>query len=472
MIERWFPCAEVSEASASGWGSGKSEKALFTWFAARPLAQARAAVITSLFPWPDDVTEQRRLQDLVKRSLLGRDASHDELVAELEKYYPDGARVLDPFAGRAIIPLEAARIGARADGIDYSPVAAIAGRLLADYTMRDWTTEPDLPIPGYANNPLEDRLTQDVMAVLNEVGDRYEAAMRPHYPASDHAQPWGYIWALTMPCQECDRRFPLIGSLVLRHPSAKRSDPGQSFRLVIDRATGTFHAQVHDGPPTDTPTRVVPEGKSKYDAAGKSAMCPFCGHAHSKNLQTRLAGLGQMQDAQLLAADLDQAVGKSFRALTEAEVQAAANATAALTTQPPFAQGLPAVPDEPIPPANTWTVQPLVYGAKVYGDLCNARQTLGFVELARAINDLTEEMQREGVSRDYATALGSYATAVMIRKFRRATRGVSLMAHKTARCRQATCSGMKEALRFPLTTLRPGWVTDLVLGAHCARTPL
>jgi hypothetical protein len=40
MIERWFPCAEVSEASGSGWGSGKSERALFTWFAARPLAQA------------------------------------------------------------------------------------------------------------------------------------------------------------------------------------------------------------------------------------------------------------------------------------------------------------------------------------------------------------------------------------------------------------------------------------------------
>ena len=35
-------------------GSGKSEKNLFTWFAARPLAQAKAAVVTSLLPWPDD----------------------------------------------------------------------------------------------------------------------------------------------------------------------------------------------------------------------------------------------------------------------------------------------------------------------------------------------------------------------------------------------------------------------------------
>jgi putative DNA methylase len=431
MIERWFPCAEVSEASASGWGSGKSEKALFTWFAARPLAQARAAVITSLLPWPDDANEQQRLQDLVRGSLLGRDSFHDDLVAELQKHYPQGARVLDPFAGRAIIPLEAARLGVRADGIDYSPVAAIAGRLLADYTMRDWTTEPDLPIPEYANNPLDDRLTQDVTAVLDEVGNRYEAAMGPYYPTFGQAQPWGYVWALTMPCQECDQRFPLVGSLVLRHPSAKRQDPGQSFRLVVDRTAGTFYAQVHDGPPTDNPTRVVPEGKSKYDAAGKSAICPFCGHAHSKSLQTRLAGLGQMQDAQLLAADLDLAVGKSFRALTEEEVRAAAQAIEALAAQPPFAQDLPAVPDEPIPPANTWTVQPLVYGARVYGDLCNARQTLGFVELARAINDLAVEMQQAGVSRDYATALCAYATAVLIRKFRRATRGVSLMAHKT-----------------------------------------
>lgn len=153
MIERWFPCAEVSEASGSGWGSGKSEKALFTWFAARPLAQARAAVITSLLPWPEDVGEQRRLQDLVRRSLLGRDAAHEELMAELSKHYPEGARILDPFSGRAIIPLEAARMGARAEGIDYSPVAAIAGRLLADYALRDWSGEVDLPLEGYATQP-------------------------------------------------------------------------------------------------------------------------------------------------------------------------------------------------------------------------------------------------------------------------------------------------------------------------------
>ena len=34
----------------------------------------------------------------------------------------------------------------------------------------------------------------------------------------DGKQPWGYLWAVTLPCQECGRRFPLTGSLMLRHP--------------------------------------------------------------------------------------------------------------------------------------------------------------------------------------------------------------------------------------------------------------
>jgi putative DNA methylase len=431
MIERWFPCSEVSTASKGGWGSGKSEKALFTWFAARPLAQARAGVLTSLLPWPDDEAEQRRLQGLVRRALEGRDAAHQEVVAELNRHYPEGARVLDPFAGRAIIPLEAARVGARAEGIDYSPVATTGGRLLAEYPLRDWDDEPDLPFSDYTINPLVSRLHQDVELVLDEVADRYEAAMRKYFPEPDGQQVWGYVWALTMPCQECEARFPLVGSLVLRHPVAKKHDPGQSFRIAVDHKAGTFHAVVHDGPPVAQPTRVVPKGKSKYDAAGKVAVCPFCSHSHTKAVQNRLAHEGLLRDALLIAADIDETYGKFFRSPTQPEYDAAEAATEALAAEGNFAPGVPAVPDEMIPASNTWTVQPVVYGARTYGDLCNARQTLGFVNIARTIRELGNELLRAGLSSDYATALMSYATAVMVRKFRRATRGVLLMAHKT-----------------------------------------
>ncbi len=58
IIERWFPCAEVSAASSKGWGSSNSETLIMSWFAKRPLAQSRAAVLCSLLPWPEDHDEQ------------------------------------------------------------------------------------------------------------------------------------------------------------------------------------------------------------------------------------------------------------------------------------------------------------------------------------------------------------------------------------------------------------------------------
>ena len=79
---------------------------------------------------------------------------HDELVAELAEHYPDGASILDPFSGRAMIPLEAARLGVKAYGIDYSPVATLAGKLLADYPLRDWSSEPPLPFDGYSEHAM------------------------------------------------------------------------------------------------------------------------------------------------------------------------------------------------------------------------------------------------------------------------------------------------------------------------------
>ena len=64
MIERWFPSTEVSANSQSGWGSGNSEVGIMSWFAKRPTAQAKAATICSLLPWPEGPSEQQRLQQL------------------------------------------------------------------------------------------------------------------------------------------------------------------------------------------------------------------------------------------------------------------------------------------------------------------------------------------------------------------------------------------------------------------------
>ena len=428
MIERWFPCAEVSEHSAKGWGTGFAEKSLFTWFASRPLAQAKAAVICSLLPWPDDdPDEQARLKDLVREAMTGYDTANTELRAELAKHYPNGARICDPFSGRAMIPLEAARLGVKAWGIDYSPVATLAGMLLADYPMRDWDDEPDLPFDGYAapasgkllDDP-EPRLLRDVRFVLDLVGQRYAEAMGEFYPIVDGKRPWGYVWAVTLPCVNCSRRFPLTGSLALRNPNDKKNDPGQAYRIIADGAAGTFAAEVHDGRPTAQPTLVKIPGRQ-----GKSGVCSFCGHMHPLETLRRMMRDGLRDEALMVVADIDEAVGKRYRAPTPADLDGLPDVAAALESEGPFGPGLSAVPGERIDPGLSRYIAPVGYGYASWGELCNPRQTLGFVRLARIIDGICREMLTAGVGRDYSAALTGYAAANLVRRMRFSTRSVS-----------------------------------------------
>jgi len=432
LIERWFPTAEVSEASAGGWGSGNLEAGLFTWFAKRPLAQAKAAVLTSLLPWPEDQSEQQRLQGLVRRALTDRDAAHGELVAELAKSYPAGATALDVFSGRAIIPLEAARLGLRVWGIDYSPVATLAGALLADFPLRDWSDEPPLPFVRADPGLLRDRLISDVAAFLAEVGRRFTASMTAFYPRYQGRQPWGYLWAATLPCQECGRRFPLTGSMALRKPAQGKPHVAQSYRIDVDPDRGTFTAVIGGWPPEDTPT-LFNLTRGPKEVRGKAARCPFCHHPHPKPTHTRLANDGLCEDVLLAVADLDDEVSKRFRPPVDEDYAVLEAATKALAEESQFSPGLPAVPNEPIPPGNNHTVRASMYGATTYGQLCNVRQTLSFVRLSRAINDAGQELLDAGLSLDYAAALSGYAGAALVRKLRRSTRGASLEVYNDGR---------------------------------------
>ena len=164
---------------------------------------------------------------------------------------------------------------------------------------------------------------------------------------------------------------------------------------------------------------------------GKAAICPFCDHVHPKANHARLMAEGEGQDALLVAADLDPTVGKFFREPSPREREAAALSEELLAALPAIAPDLPAVPDERIPEGNSDTVRASVYGARTYGDLCNARQTLGFVRLVRVISELGEELTKEhGLSAPYAAALTGYTSSVLVRKLKYSTRGAALQPRK------------------------------------------
>lgn len=474
IIERWFPCAEVSAASSSGWGSSNAETLLMSWFAKRPLAQARAAVLCSLLPWPDTVEEQQRVQavlrealgvcqdpdwyrcrqpdcdqpDCARRSHMapasrphtygivdcartdrsgGYDAARRDVLGLLTAAYPDRpARLLDPFAGRGLIPLEAARYGQQAYAIDYSPVAALASRLLIDWPLRDWTAEPPLPFaPPEGQQTVwapdrAGRLAADIETVQAEVQRRVAAQLDGFYPDSPAGgKPWGYLWCQVIPCDRCARPIPLYGSNTLRLPKPGKNDPGCSFVLHTDG--GRWQVEVVDGITEQPPTM-----RARSGSRGKLAWCPFpdCGHGHELAEHKRLVADHYPQVEMLVVADLDGTT-KRFRTPTGEEVKAAARAAdqlAGLTVN-----GLPARPDEGLP-IGTNTIMAGLYGAQTYGDLSVDRQNLLHATIAQVISDLAVELRTHGHSADYTAALTGYCSAALPKKLKRSTRGARLEA--------------------------------------------
>lgn len=439
LIDRWFPVAAVDAACRTPAGSGRVEKAIFTWFASRPIAQARAAALTTLLPADD---AYRPDVNLAVRS--GDAAVMKRLAAAIRQTHGDKAPVvLDMFSGRAIIPLEVARAGANAVGIDLSPVATLAGRLLADYPARDWIAEPGLPFncvsgansgtnprplpvigdgPGAGNTA--PRLVSDVELFLAEVGRRTVARVERSYPRNEHgAFPWGYLWALTMPCDGCRRRFPLIGSFVLRHPYRRLHDNGQSLRLLTQG--DAWSVEVIDGPPAQTPTYVSADLAGGKKRKGKAARCPFCRHVHPLEAVKGKGELGEYDDALLAVADQEEDGVRFFRLPTDRERAAATTAVAEVRVDWPYQS----VPDEVIPDGNVHTVMASGYGYRRFGELMNNRQRRLFIETTLAIRSTHCDALKAGISTDYGRALASFAAAVLCRQIRRSTRGARLMQH-------------------------------------------
>ena len=424
LIDHWFPCAEVDAAVGTTAGSGRSEKALFTWFASRPIAQARAAVLTTLLP--DDGDLRGDVRAAVKQ---GSTDALEHLSRVVAEQYPAGRPVvLDIFSGRGIIPLEAARLDVIAVGTDVSPVATLGGRLLGDYPLRDWSDEPALPFESTGGTGVdglfhqqEPRLLADVRAVLSAVNTRVAEAVAPFYPQGKNGKvPWAYLWAVTIPCDQCKRRFPLVGSLRLQFPSGRDGDYGQSLHFEV--AGDHWRTEVIDGDPDQEPTFSAAAGRK-----GKSARClfPDCRHVHSLESVKAKGVARQYVDVLLAVGEENDHLGKTFRPPTPQEVEAAASVD--LTSLGTFGS-MSAVPDEPMPPGNEDTIRASGYGYRTYGDLMNARQTLLFVETVRAIRDLHREMREGSLSSDYAAALTAYAAANLQRRLRYSTRGARLRA--------------------------------------------
>ena len=113
-------------------------------------------------------------------------------------YPTDRPLVVDPFAGRGSIPLEALRLGCEAFGSDLNPVAAMILKVLLEYVPRHGPELADaLEIAGA------------------KVEERARRELRELYPSDpDGARPIAYLWARTVRCEspDCGAEIPIFRS--------------------------------------------------------------------------------------------------------------------------------------------------------------------------------------------------------------------------------------------------------------------
>ena len=118
----------------------KTVKNIHRWFARRPLAASRATSYAALVNLPDDDHKLKLLSDTLRHI---SDYTHvnigdaDQAIRDIrETHGGKPPKVLDPFGGGGIIPLECIRLGCEVYSNDYNPVAAVLQKCTLEYPQK------------------------------------------------------------------------------------------------------------------------------------------------------------------------------------------------------------------------------------------------------------------------------------------------------------------------------------------------
>lgn len=256
LIEEWLPARAlgVECMRENSTGLHPPPNRLHVWWARRPLAVSRAAVLGSLLPADFDRATFERL--------LGFGRPGDELVA-IREWMDTGMRVpggfgckrafsnslrqpdvaslraavhrlwgsdflvLDSMAGGGSIPFEAARLGLPALANEYNGVACAVLEATLNYPFR-----------------LGERAASAARRWAKTWEERAAVHLAPYYPREPLGAVHAYIFARTVPCPDTKGHHPtpLVPDWSLSRPAGKPHLVAEP--TVIDKATGDWTIRV------------------------------------------------------------------------------------------------------------------------------------------------------------------------------------------------------------------------------------
>lgn len=227
LVSKWFPIKEASVESVRERSASSALPPLYflhVWFARRPLATSRAAVLGSLLPSGIRREEFLRLlgipagsdvakaeEEVAKAKAAGirlesnpfywkRAYKHTPSSAELSSIYEtfkefwgvERPLVVDPMAGGGSIPFEAMRLGLPVVAGDLNPVAFVCLKGTLEYPAR-----------------FGKRLLPAVEKFCKEIHEAAKAELEEFFPKQPGEKVYAYLWARTIKCPSCGLIIPL-----------------------------------------------------------------------------------------------------------------------------------------------------------------------------------------------------------------------------------------------------------------------
>jgi putative DNA methylase len=417
LIEDYLPIAVISEQSAREKSGGRvyHPSTLHSWWARRPLASARAAVLATLVPgdaFPTDRSQIAHFFDLLTK-WKGDEVGLDPLALEearqlIRKAWPDQPpNVIDTFVGGGAIPLEAIRLGCDAAGVELNPVAF----MVATGTLV-W---PQLYGSGLADDVerwgrwVRDRAYADVTDLYPGVAppDATGRAPKDQEQMSideGRANGWtsaAYLWTRTVPCPNPARsshRAPLVRA-----------------KYVVRKARKRIALKIVAGP-NDTPRYELQEerGAAPSERRGRSSAsaCRMCGAVLSPEYLADQGAKGAIGfDLIAMILVLPGRQGKTY--VSGSEV-----GTAAIPDETELDRRLGLLADAGLAPPSD-RVEPMgnaglasgntyLYGISTFGDVFTKRQLVTLLTLCKYVRDAHEQMVSEGMDPDRADVVAAY----------------------------------------------------------------
>ncbi len=388
LISKWFPITEVSVESVRERSTGHNPPTsrIHVWFARRPHATSRAAVLGSLLSSdakkedvlkllgiPVGVDVRRAENEIMKAKASGKRLSHNPFFweksfkhtpseTELSRLYNmlrefwgvERPLVVDPMAGGGSIPFEAMRLGLPVVAGDLNPVAFICLKGTLEYPAR-----------------FGKKLLPAVENFCKEIHEAAKAELEEFFPKQPGEKVYAYLWARTIKCPSCGLVVPLSPNWWIVRGG--KDEENVAAKLIVPEKDNECKFGIVKNP------KKYSIDPSKGTTRRSDVECPRCHIVIPEEEMRKKARNGEIGH-QLYAVCTKLKFGNTrsnwfFRLPTEVELEAVRKADQKLTEKVKGYINKNLFPEEPVPDGFV-TRQPKNYGLESWHQFFNSRQLL------------------------------------------------------------------------------------------------